>query len=298
MIREEILSKYTTFKVGGYARYFFMPDDLDDLSNVVSSYVKNNSSVLWLGCGSNLLVSDKGFNGLVVYPGKLLSYIDMHGQDVIDVGSSTTISSFLNFCVKNNLSGCEFMSGIPGTIGGALKMNAGAHGDSIWNYVESVTVLMKDGDIGTFYKKDFLIEYRKISLNITDKDFWFLSCTIKLFDDDGFNIKNRIRKFVKYRIKNHPTNPKSCGSVFKNPADSTMKAGMLIEKAGLKGYKIGGAVISKKHANFILNDGSASANDIFKLIRYIKKVIFEKFNIVLNSEVEMVGKFYDDEEKV
>jgi UDP-N-acetylmuramate dehydrogenase len=284
------LAKHAAFKIGGPAKYFYIAKTKDELVKAIIAAKKNNLPFFILGGGSNLLVSDKGYNGLVI---NFQFSIFNFQKNKIFAGAGIKLINLVKTSAEKGLSGLEWATGIPGTIGGAIYGNAGAFGKSMKDIIESVEVFdVKTEKTKTLKKKDCKFNY-KSSVFKKNKNLIILSAVIKLkkpavqAQENRKEIKNKIQGFLNYRKENHPLNLPSVGSIFKNP--KKFPAGYLIEKCGLKGKKIGGAQVSEKHANFILNTDGAKAKDIIKLINLIKKKVKKKFGIVLEEEIQFLG---------
>jgi UDP-N-acetylmuramate dehydrogenase len=283
------LKEYTTFKVGGPAKYFFVAKNKEDLARALGLAKQKKLNVFVFGGGSNLLVADKGFKGLVVKIG--ISGTEFLPDKAI-VGAGTSLSKFANTASKNGFTGFEWAIGIPqATVGGAVYGNAQAFGFRISDNVESVEVFDKK----TFKLKTLSKEQCKFSLKNSafkkDKNLIVLSIVFDLKKGNEAEIKENVAKFLKHRKQSHPLNFPSAGSVFVNPEKKgqVTPAGFLIEKAGLKGKKIGNAQISEKHANFIINLGGAKAKDILALIRLAQKKVKENSKINLETEIQQIG---------
>jgi UDP-N-acetylmuramate dehydrogenase len=259
----------------------------------LSGYLKelpNDEQLVWVGLGSNLLVRDAGLRGTVICTSGVLNEIDFKANGYVRIEAGVACPKMAKKCADNALTGVEFLSGIPGTVGGALTMNAGALGNEIWEYVYEVEMMTRDGEVITRSKADFDIAYR----HVAGKNFklgvdeWFVSGTFKLdtteSNSDG---KAKIRKILQHRSATQPTQLANAGSVFRNPEG--LFAAKLIEDSGLKGFCIGGACVSEKHANFFINTGTASSNDIETLIEYVRDKIFVEHQIKLVVEVRMIG---------
>jgi UDP-N-acetylmuramate dehydrogenase len=266
------MSKHCSFKAGGLAKYFFTPKNLDELVTFLQNNTKN---ILMLGLGSNLLVRDKGFNGVVIKL-KFLNNITIK-NNIVQAQSGVTLAKLARFCQQKNLNGSQFLSAIPGSVGGALAMNAGAFGSQIWSFVNSVTTINHKGLILERKVSDFDIGYRQV-IN-KNKQEYFISGAFEFNKKPEYDPKNILKK----RKETQPIGQASCGSVFKNPKNH--HAAKLIEQSNLKGFCIGGACISNKHANFIINKNNATATDIEKLIIYIQQTVKSKFNIDLETEL-------------
>ncbi|MFH1894497.1 MAG: UDP-N-acetylmuramate dehydrogenase [Patescibacteria group bacterium] len=289
--RNVSLKNYTTFKIGGSARYFFTAETKDDLMAAVLAAEKLNLPFFILGAGSNLLVSDSGFDGLII---KIQTTKYKILNTKIIAGAGAKLGELLIVSLKNGLAGLEWAAGIPGTLGGAIFGNAGSFGQSIGGLIEKVEVFnTKTMKIESFKNKKFKFGYRR-SIFKKNKNLIILSAEIQLKKDDKRNIKSRLEKFLELREESQPLNFPSAGSIFKNSRLGGRQAkgffaGQLIEKCGLKGKRIGKAEISKKHANFIINLGGAKAGDVKKLITLAKRSIKNKFSVNLEEEIEFLG---------
>ena len=281
---DEPMAKHTTWRVGGPARQFFIPESRQDLCHFLRSLDKSEA-ILWFGLGSNLLVRDGGFTGTVINTSQMKSEINDLGDGKIYVDAGVACPKIAKFAANHALAGAEFFSGIPGTLGGALAMNAGAFGGETWPLVESVETIDRRGNIHHRTRKDFSIGYRSVSQ--TDEE-WFLSATLRLQPDLDEQARAAIKKLLNQRKATQPLGQPSCGSVFRNPDGD--HAARLIEAAGLKGKAIGGACVSTKHANFIINTGGASAADIEQLIERVQQQVADKFGVHLHPEVKIVGQ--------
>jgi UDP-N-acetylmuramate dehydrogenase len=275
------LSRHTSFKIGGPAKFFFIAKTRRDLIKAIAAALKNKIPFFILSRGSNLLVSDKGYDGLVIK----IQTIRQKTQDTkIWAEAGKKLSDLVQISQDNSLSGLEWATGIPGTIGGAIRGNAGAFGKSIDNVVKKVEVLeIKISKIKNFKNKDCKFKYRD-SIFKRKKNLIILSAEIQLKKGDKKAIQKKIKELLNQRKKNQPLNFPSAGSIFKNPKN--FSAGELMEKCGLKGKKINNAQISEKHANFIINLGGAKAKDVIKLITVVKKKVKDKFGIKLKEEIQ------------
>lgn len=282
----EPLSKHTTWKIGGPADVFVIPKGIEELVELIS--ILNDNKVAWkvLGKGSNLLVSDKGYRGVIIsLQQESFRSLDIDGT-IIKVGSDFSLVRLANLAAKYGLTGLEFAGGIPGTVGGAIYMNAGAHNSDISNILIEADVLNENGYIENWSNKDFEFDYRYSKLK--DYKGIILSATFNLNNDDRKIIAEKMASYKDRRRKSQPYNLPCAGSVFRNPKGDY--AGRLIEELGLKGYKIGDAQVSTLHANFIVNTGDATAKDILDLINYIKYRVNEVYKVELSSEVELIGE--------
>ena len=280
----EPMSKHTTWRVGGPAKQYFIPQDVNDLSSYLSQ-LNENEAVFWLGLGSNILVRDGGINGAVIATANALSGIENLGENIIEVGAGVPCAILARYCARNNLIDGEFFAGIPGVIGGALRMNAGAFKGETWPLVSEVETINRSGKLQWRSKAEFKTSYRTVKGPAGE---WFTKARFKFKSGDGEKAAVDIKALLEKRSATQPTGTANCGSVFRNPESNF--AARLIEESGLKNYRIGGAVVSEKHANFIINDNNASASDIEKLIYYVQTKVLEKTGIKLIPEVHIVGE--------
>ena len=282
----EPLDKHTSWRVGGIAKQYFRPENLEDLSNFLKT-LPITEKILFLGLGSNLLIRDGGFDGTVIHLFKTLNEISVD-DDLIKIESGVTCAKIAKFCSKNKLQGGEFFAGIPGTMGGALAMNAGAFGSETWNYVEKVDLINKNGEIITRTKEEFEIGYRSVANKSHAKE-WFIAGYLKFIPEAKNDETNsKIKSLLKTRNLSQPIGELSCGSVFRNPEANY--AAKLIEASKLKGKRIGNAMVSTKHANFIINLGNALAKDIEDLISLVRETVLQDHGIELKLEVKIVGR--------
>ncbi|MDI6758568.1 MAG: UDP-N-acetylmuramate dehydrogenase [Candidatus Omnitrophota bacterium] len=278
---KEALKSHTTFKIGGPAEFFIEPKDIQDLKNIILNAGKIKIPIFLIGAGSNILVSDKGVSGVVLrLSGVNFKKLLIKGDNVW-LGAGLLIRQFLSKTIKHGLSGAEFLAGIPGTIGGALIMNAGAYGRTIGDLIEEVSVMDYNGNIKAFKKKKIKFGYRISGL----AKYIVLGAVLKLKKENKKKIQERIKKILSQRRQAQGVLLANAGCIFKNPAGDS--AGRLIELCGLKGRTIGCAEVSRKHANFILNKGNAKAVDVLKLMDLAKKEVKKKFNITLMPEVKI-----------
>jgi UDP-N-acetylmuramate dehydrogenase len=275
------LKDKNTFKIGGKAKYFSQPENLDELQHLMVVARKRRIPIRLLGAGSNVLIDDSGVSALVTkLDAPSFKEISVKG-DCIYAGSGASLGELVKFAAKRGLSGLEFLAGIPGTLGGALVMNAGAWGQNIAKSVEEVVVLDYNGDVRLLKKKDLRFAYRKSNL---DK-FIILSAFLKVTKKNKSTINKSIKKYLENRRKSQDNSSPNAGCIFKNPSKDA--AGRLIDLCNLKGKRIGGAVISEKHANFILNKGGAKASDVLRLIALARKEVKRKFNVILEPELKI-----------
>ena len=279
----ESMARHTTWRVGGPAERYYMPADVSDLSLLLSQ-LDENETLVWLGLGSNVLVSDEGIRGTVIATSGMLNEMAMLAPLRLRVESGVACAKVAKFCARNDLLGVEFLAGIPGTMGGALAMNAGAFGGEIWEYVTAVEVIDREGQVKLRQASEFSVGYRRVD---GCDDEWFIAAHLELKSGDGVKAAQHIKKLLERRGQTQPTGCPTCGSVFRNPENDF--AGRLIEASDLKGYCIGGACISEKHANFIVNTGTASASDILALIKKVSLTVEQKFGVLLEPEVKLLG---------
>ncbi|MGB1882265.1 MAG: UDP-N-acetylmuramate dehydrogenase [Gammaproteobacteria bacterium] len=280
--RDEPMSKHTSWRCGGAADYFFEPVDRDDL---VAFYPFSASlpPLMWLGLGSNMLVRDGRLERTVVSTSRGLNQIRWLAPDLLYAEVGVPCAKLARLCAQADRAGLEFLAGIPGTLGGALAMNAGAHGGEIWDYVAAVDLIGNNGDIDRYEQSSFSPAYRSVSGPGLD----FVGAWLSLPDSAEGHGPDRIRAILAERSRTQPTGQASCGSVFVNPAGDF--AGRLIEQCGLKGYRLGGAMVSDIHANFIVNCGDATADDVEALINHVRAVVRQRCGVSLETEVRIVG---------
>ena len=279
---DESMVNHTSWRAGGSADRYCLPADIDDLSLLLKS-LPGNENLLWMGLGSNTLVRDGGFRGTVIATQGVMAQLERRGNDCVYVGAGVPSAKLARFCAHENLSGAEFFAGIPGLVGGALAMNAGAFGGETWRHVVSVETINRQGEINQRIPDDYRIAYRSVEGH---KDEWFVSAVLEF--DAGTNESINIKELLAKRAETQPTGTANCGSVFRNPENDY--AARLIEQCNLKGKRIGGAVVSEKHANFIINDQQATASDIESLINLVKKTVLEQIGVELQTEVKIVGE--------
>lgn len=281
---DEPMARHTTWRVGGKADRFYTPADIDDLAEMLTS-LPVDEPVFWLGLGSNLLVRDGGIRGTVIALKGSLADIDILESNRIKAGAGVSCAKLSRYCNKHDLVGGEFFAGIPGLLGGALAMNAGAFGDETWRHVESVNTIDRNGKIHQRKPDDYEIGYRTVK---GPSGEWFVEAVLQFDHGDGNQAAMNVRKLLDKRAETQPIGLPSCGSVFINPEGDF--AARLIEASGLKGVRIGGAEVSVKHANFIINMDNASAQDIEDLIYYVQQQVKQKQGVDLRTEVKMVGE--------
>ena len=279
----EPLARHTSWRVGGPARRFYRPADAEDLSTFLS-LLDPDEPLLWLGLGNNLLIADQGFAGTVIQTQGCLTGLERHGKTGIWAESGTACAKLARCAARLDLIGVEFLAGIPGTMGGALAMNAGAWGGETWTQVRRVRTIDRTGAIRGRGREDFTPGYREVT---GPEGEWFLDVALELVPGDGAAGQARIRELLDRRAATQPIGLPSCGSVFRNPPGD--HAARLIESLGLKGYRMGGAQVSEKHANFIINTGTATATEIAGLIDYVRDAVEQRAGIRLIPEVRRVN---------
>ncbi len=282
---DEPMKIHTTFRIGGNADCFISAKSTKDIIDAIEYANKNNIPFMIMGNGSNMLVSDKGIRGIVLQISKDFSNCEIDGCKVT-AEAGILLSSLASRLQKASLSGFEELSGIPGTLGGAIYMNAGAYGGEMKNIVKEVTFVTKDGQISTLPNYELDFGYRHSIFE--DNGAIILSATLELEKGVPDEIKAKMSEFTKRRNEKQPINMPSAGSAFKRPEGYF--AGKLIEDANLKGYAIGGAQISEKHSGFIVSTGNATAKDVVNLIEHVQKTVKEKFGVDLEPEIRLIGE--------
>ncbi len=272
-------------RVGGPVDYFVEPSDKEDFIAIVKHFVANDFSFLIIGRGSNLLVSDQGFRGAAISLEKCLNDVRLVEKNIVLAEAGTGLSKLLDFCVQHGLKGLEWSAGIPGTVGGAVIMNAGAHGGNIASSLLEVEIL-KEGSVKILSRTDISFGYRTSGL----EEEIILSAKFLMEEGNIEELAQRRREIIQKRNLSQPVNLPNSGSIFKNPPNNY--AAKLIEGAMLKGKRVGGAQISEKHANFIVNLDNATANDIFTLIDLARRTVHQHTGILLELEVKLIG--FDD----
>ena len=284
LLLNESMGKHTTFGIGGEVTCYIMPKTLKELKKILQYSAKHNINIFFMGSGSNMLVSDDGYDGIIISLKKTFKKIEIKDDATIIAESGVMLGNMVKKATNKGIKGLESLIGVPGTVGGALYMNAGAYNHEISNYFNSALLLDKYGNEKNYKKNDIHFSYRYSSFPkneiLIKAIFKYSKGNIKTILDNkkSASIKRRTSQPLKYR---------SAGSIFKNPEESP--AGYLIDKTGLKGLKIGDAEISEKHANFIINRGNATAQDVTELIKIAKQKVFEKFNIKLKLEIKLLG---------
>ena len=281
---DESLSKHSWFNLGGPAKVIFKPKNLNELSIFLKN-CKEFNKIKDLGAGSNTLIRDGGFDGVIIKLGKSFSHLSLLGQNMLIAGASALDKNVSNFALENSLSGFEFLSCIPGTIGGGIRMNSGCYGEDISKILVSVQAMDLNGKVKVIYSSDIKFSYRGCNL---DNSLIFISATFKGKNDSNPNIQKKIINLVERKKKDQPSKIKTCGSTFKNPENN--KAWSLIKDSGCAGMKMGDAHISEKHCNFFVNKGNAKSQDLENLIYQVKNKVLNKTGIKLELELEIIGE--------
>ena len=282
-LKNEAMAKHTSYGIGGPAKAYITPRDKDDLSQILQFANQHGIATFFVGSGSNLLVADEGIDGLVITLGKSLKHLEITGATVF-AESGVMLGKMVKECIGLNLSGVESMIGVPGTLGGALVMNAGAFGGEISNYLKHVTVMKMDGQEKQYQPGDISFSYRHSTF---PDDEIVISAEFELIQSDKETVQEKRAVASGGRKATQPLRFRSAGSVFKNPKEGA--AGYYIDQAGLKGTKVGDAEISPIHANFFVNHGKAKASDVVALIRLARETVHDKFGIMLDLEVKPLG---------
>ncbi|MEL7185758.1 MAG: UDP-N-acetylmuramate dehydrogenase [Pseudomonadota bacterium] len=280
---DEPMSRHTSWRVGGPADVFFVPANVDDLSLFLAG-LDEDTPIFWHGVGSNLLVRDGGIRGVVISASKMLRDLERVDTWLVRAGAGLPCTQLARQCIRWGLGPSEFFAGIPGTVGGALAMNAGAHGGETWERVDAVRTIGRDGEVHLRAPAEYSVGYRSVTGPANE---WFLGATFR-FEPDVKPSMETMKMMLERRKTTQPLGLPSCGSVFRNPPND--HSARLIEAAGLKGHRIGGAEVSEKHANFIINVDEASADDIEALIEHVRHTVNEQHGVTLVHEVRMVGE--------
>ena len=281
---DESLSNHSWFNIGGPAKVFFRPKSISDLSIFLKS-VKGFENIKVLGAGSNVLIRDGGYNGIIVKLGKSFSHLSLFGEDNIIAGSAALDKNVSNFAHENALSNFEFLSCIPGTIGGGIRMNTGCYGENISKLLVSLQIIDFDGRIKVINSTDINFSYRSCNLR---NDLIIISATLRGEKGKKLNIQNKINTLVEKKKNDQPSKIKTCGSTFKNTENN--KAWKLIKDSGCLGMNVGDASISEKHCNFFINRGNAKSKDLEDLINKVKKKVLSKTGINLELELQIMGE--------
>tara|TARA_B100001123_G_C15330544_1_gene1031076 strand:- start:1108 stop:2016 length:909 start_codon:yes stop_codon:yes gene_type:complete len=281
---DENLSKYSWFNLGGPAKVIFRPKNLNELSIFLKN-IKGFDKITVLGAGSNTLIRDGGFDGIIIKLGKSFSHMSLFNQNTLIAGASALDKSVSNFAYENSLTGFEFLSCIPGTIGGGIRMNSGCYEEDISKILVSVQVMDLSGKMKIIYSSDIKFSYRTCSL---ENNLIFVSATFRGQEANKSEIKKKINNLIDRKKKDQPSKIKTCGSTFKNPKSN--KAWKLIKDSGCAGMKVGDAYISEKHCNFFVNKGNAKSNDLENLIHQVKSKVLDKTGINLELELRIIGE--------
>ena len=286
VLLDEPMKKHTTFRVGGNADYFVMPKTVEEVRLIVSLCQKENLPYYILGNGSNLLVGDKGYRGVIIQIYKEMNEIAVDG-DTIRAQAGALLSKVGSVALEAGLTGFEFAAGIPGTVGGAVVMNAGAYGGEMKDIVARATVLTESGEILQLTNGELELGYR--TSVIAKKNYIVLEAEYQLQIGNREDIRTKMAELKMKRVTKQPLEMPSAGSTFKRPEGYF--AGKLIEDAGLRGFRVGGAQVSEKHCGFVVNANDATAADILELMRQVSEKVYEKFGVTLEPEVKRLGEF-------
>lgn len=278
------LAEKTSWKIGGTAEYFYEPANLEDLKLLLNSWQKK--PIIFLGAATNVLIRDGGIKGLVIYLRNCLNELNLLDDFTLRVEAGVGLAHLMQKCMLLGMMDAAFMAGIPGTVGGALAMNAGAYGDCIWNHVAAVETINCYGEIKLRPAREFTINYRQVMG--LEREEWFVAAQLVFTRGNIQDMEQRVHEYLQKRRKSQPLDLPSCGSVFRNPQNDY--AARLIETSGLKGKKIGGAKISEKHANFIVNCGGATAVDVEALMRETMLTVEKKHKVKLFPEIYILGE--------
>ena len=283
---EEPMKSHTTFRIGGPAEVFIMPKSVEQVQMAVKICREEQIPYFILGNGSNLLVSDRGYRGVIIQMDRNMGEIQVEGTE-IQAAAGALLSSIAVAARRESLTGFEFAGGIPGTLGGAVVMNAGAYGGEIKDVLKEVTVMDGDGKIFTLPASELEMGYR--TSIIKTAGYLVLSARIALSEGKEEDIKARTRELSEMRTQKQPLDYPSAGSTFKRPEGYF--AGKLIMDSGLRGYSVGGAMVSEKHCGFVINKGNATAEDVVSLMKHVTEVVREKYGVTLEPEVKFLGEF-------
>ena len=285
-LREEPMKKHITFRVGGPAACFLTPSTKEQIREILHICQEEKTPYFILGNGSNLLVSDQGFDGVVLQVYKNMNQVTVEGEH-LRVQAGALLSATARKALEAGLTGMEFAAGIPGTMGGAAVMNAGAYGGEMKDILESVTVLTPEGEQKELNNEELQLGYR--TSVVKEKGYIVLEAVLSLKKGDPEAIKSRMDELKEQRVTKQPLEYPSAGSTFKRPEGYF--AGKLIQDAGLRGYQVGGAQVSEKHCGFVINKENATAKDVVDLIHDVQRIVYEKFQVQLETEVKFLGEF-------
>ncbi|MPS49844.1 UDP-N-acetylmuramate dehydrogenase [Methylobacillus sp.] len=284
LLHREPLARYTSWRTGGVADQLYIPASMEGLQQFLSG-LPDAEPLHFIGLGSNLLVRDGGVRGTVILMHGALTGLRVD-QGRIYAEAGVTCAKLARFAARQHQHGAEFMAGIPGTVGGALAMNAGCHGGETWEIVDRVLTIDRVGKLHERNHQAFATAYRHVEMPVADE--WFVAAWFRLADGDAEEAESKIKQLLARRLATQPLNLPNAGSVFRNPPGD--HAARLIEASGLKGYRIGGAQVSEKHANFIVNQGDATARDIEQLILHVQAVVKQQQGVDLQPEVRVIGE--------
>ncbi len=284
LLFNEPMKRHTSFKIGGAADILVLPKSIEEIVFLIKLFESEKVNYFVMGNGTNLLVSDKGFRGVIIKISKNFSEINVN-NNIITANAGVFLSQIANIALKNELTGFEFASGIPGSLGGAVCMNAGAYGSEMKNVIKSIDVIY-NGDIYTLSVDEAEFEYR--NSRILKEKMTVLSAKIQLKNGNYQDIASLMNSLKEKRNEKQPMDMPSAGSAFKRPKDNF--AGKLIMDAGLRGFSIGGAQVSEKHCGFIVNKKDACCDDVLRLCKKIKEVVYEKFGVELEEEIRFIGE--------
>lgn len=288
ILLDEPMKKHTTFRLGGPADYFLSPSDVNQIPEIIHICRKEGIPWFVLGNGSNLLVSDQGYRGVVIQIYKNMNQITVEGTRIY-AQAGALLSAVSKKAMEAGLTGMEFASGIPGTLGGAAVMNAGAYGGEMKDILVSVTVLTDEGEQKVLKAEELSLGYR--TSIIKERGYIVLDVVLQLQAGDQDAIRNRMEELKVQRVTKQPLEYPSAGSTFKRPEGYF--AGKLVQDAGLRGYRVGGAQVSEKHCGFVINTGDATASDVVRLIRNVQDIVWNKFEVRMEPEVKFLGDFTD-----
>ncbi len=286
ILRNEPLSKHTTFKIGGLADYFVTPTNKEELKLVMQACIESNIPYYIIGKGSNILVGDKGYQGVIIQIYRKFDWIRIDNH-LVTAGAGVMLAKLAREVAEHNLAGMQGESGIPGTLGGAVTMNAGAYGYEIKDYIVSATVLNREGEIFTLQKEELQLSYR--TSIIQKEDYIVVEAVFELPSGKKEDILAEMAELNRKRVEKQPLEYPSAGSTFKRPEGYF--AGKLIMDAGLAGYRVGDIMVSEKHCGFVINVGNGTASEVRQLIDDVKRIVYEKNQILLEPEVRFLGEF-------
>lgn len=289
--KDEKLEKHTTFRIGGPADFFVIPKSADEVKQIIKLCMENHTDYFILGNGSNLLVGDKGYRGVILHIGSGMDSLEFaaneEGRTIVTAGAGISLAKLAKEIGKRGLTGFEFAGGIPGTLGGAITMNAGAYGGEIKDCIVSATVVNQNGDILTLTKEQLQLGYRE---SIIQKEpYIVVEAKFEFEKGQVEEIQGKMAELNKQRREKQPLEFPSAGSTFKRPEGHF--AGKLIMDAGLAGYQVGDIKVSEKHCGFVVNVGKGTAADVRKLMDHVRDIVYEKYQVKLDPEVRMIGEF-------